>query len=211
MEMVLSPKVFLIPKLHSVLSGNDSTKDGNSIINALAPLITSIGDSLTKKILNNIFDSIKSDLIKLAKDLAVNFLKQRGLDYLACLSSLLSLLNLLGSLFQDGGCSSILDKLLKLLQLSNFGPMPPIPPPLILVGGALKPGLNQVSIVNDVKASLEEKGIVTSPTMPDGTPNNMMIAIEETIKTIIQHIKTNANISVTTLGTGLSQGYGQIQ
>jgi hypothetical protein len=101
---------------------------------------------------------------------------------------------------------------MKLLKLSNIAtPMPPIPPPLILVGGALKPGLNQVTMINDVKATLESKGIVTAPTLPDGSPNNMMIAIEETMKTMITHIKTNANISVTTTGVGLTMGYGQIQ
>ena len=89
--------------------------------------------------------------------------------------------------------------------------MPTIPPPLVLLGGALKPGLNHVAIVNDIKSSLISKGIETSTTMPDGTPNNMMIAIEEMVKVLITHVKTNANISVTTTGVGLSQGYAQIQ
>ena len=211
MQMVLSPKILIIPKTHSYLNNDVTSKDSQAVINSLSKLIYNIGEQITKKILTNIFNSIKSDLIKLTKDLAGNFLKQRGMDYLACLTSLLSLLGLLGSLLQDSGCQSILDKLLKLLKLANFGPMPPIPPPLVLIGGALKPGLNQVAMVNDIKASLQAKGIETAPTMPDGTPNNMMIAIEETVKTLITHIKTNANISVTTTGVGLTQGYGQIQ
>ena len=211
MQMVLSPKVLIIPKTHSYLNNDVTNKDSQAVINSLSKLIYKIGDEITKKILNNIFNTIKSDLIKLAKDLAGNFLKQRGMDYLACLTSLLSLLNLLGSLLQDSGCQSILDRLLKLLKLANFGPMPIIPPPLVLFGGALKPGLNQVAMINDIKASLQTKGIETAPTMPDGTPNKMMIAIEETVKTLITHIKTNANISVTTTGVGLAQGYGQIQ
>lgn len=211
MEMVLSPKLLIIPKTHAVLTGDDSTKPINDLVNSLAKIINKIGTQITKKLLQNIFDSIKSDLTKLAKSLAVAYLKQRGIDYLACLSSLLSLLNLLSDLTDDGGCQSILGKLLKLLSLGGFGPMPPIPPPLVLFGGALKPGLNHVSMVNDVKSALEEKGIVTAPTMADGTPNNMMIAIEEAIKVMVKHIKTNANISVTTTGIGLAQGYGQIQ
>ena len=211
MELILSPKVLIIPKTHAVLTGDDSSKPINDLVNSLSKIISKIGTQITKKLLQNIFDSIKSDLTKLAKTLAVAYLKQRGIDYLACLSSLLSLLNLLSSLVDDGGCQSILSKLLKLLSLGGFGPMPPVPPPLVLLGGALKPGLNHVSMVNDVKASLEEKGIVTAPTMADGTPNNMMIAIEEAIKVVVKHIKTNANISVTTTGVGLAQGYGQIQ
>jgi hypothetical protein len=69
-----------------------------------------------------------------------------------------------------------------------------------------------VSMVNDIKASLQSKGIETAPTMPDGTPNNMMIAIEETVKTMITHIKTNANIQICGMGaTGPVQGFGQMQ
>lgn len=211
MQMVLSPKILIIPKTHSYLNNDTSYKDTQSLINSLYKLIYKIGDDITKKILTNIFNVIKGDLLKLAKDLASNYLKQRGIDYLACLTSLLSLLGILNSLIQDSGCQSILDKLLKLLKLANFGPMPMIPPPLVLFGGALKPGLNHVTLVNDIKASLQSKGIETAPTMPDGTPNNMMIAIEETVKVLINHIKTNANIAVTTTGVGVSQGYGQIQ
>lgn len=211
MQMVLSPKILIIPKTHSYLNNDTSYKDTQSLINSLYKLIYKIGYDITKKILTNIFNVIKGDLLKLAKDLASNYLKQRGIDYLACLTSLLSLLGILNSLIQDSGCQSILDKLLKLLKLANFGPMPMIPPPLVLFGGALKPGLNHVTLVNDIKASLQSKGIETAPTMPDGTPNNMMIAIEETVKVLINHIKTNANIAVTTTGVGVSQGYGQIQ
>lgn len=212
MQMILSPKILIISKTHAYLNGDETTKDTRTMINQLSKLILKIGDRITRKILSNIFDTIKSDLLKIAKNLAGQYLKQRGLDYLATLRSLLSLLNLLNSLISDSGCESILGKLLKLLKLANFGPMPILPPPIIYFGGALKPGLNQVSMVNDIKASLQSKGIETAPTMPDGTPNNMMIAIEETVKTMITHIKTNANIQICGMGaTGPVQGFGQMQ
>ena len=210
MQMVLSPKVLLVPKLHAVLSGDDSTKSISDFVNSMTPVINKIGTAITNMLINNIFDSIKSDLINLAKDLAVSFLKQRGLDYVATLTSLLSILNLFSG--GSSGCGGVLDKLLKLLKLANFGPMPMVPPPLILVGGAIKPGLNSVSIFNDIKSNLTEKGIETAPTLPDGTPNNMMIAIEETVKTITTHIKTNAAIQTFGIcAVGPVQGYGQIQ
>lgn len=210
MEMVLSPKIFLIPKLHAVLSGDTSKKSPQELITSMGGLITSVGSSITSMLIHNIFDSIKSDLINLAKNLAVEFLKQRGLDYVATLSSLLSLLGLFSG--SSSGCGGVLDKLLKLLKLANFGPMPMLPPPLILVGGVLKPGLNRVSIFNDIKSNLTEKGIETAPTLPDGTPNNMMIAIEVAVNVLITHIKTNSTIQTFGIGpTGPVQGYGQIQ
>lgn len=210
MQMVLTPKVMLIPKTFSVLNGDTSTKTNNDFVRLMRNVIKEIGVKITGMLIKNIFDSIKSDLTRLAKSLAVAFLKQRGLDYISTLTSLLSLLGLFSG--STSGCGGILGKLLKLLKLSNFGPMPMLPPPLILVGGALKPGMNSVAMVNDIKSKLTEKGIETAPTLPDGTPNNMMIAIEETVKVMTSHIKTNSRVETFGISAvGPVQGYGQIQ
>jgi hypothetical protein len=210
MQMVLTPKVMLIPKTFSVLNGDTSTKTNNDFVKLMSNVIKEIGAKITGMLIKNIFDAIKSDLTKLAKSLAIAFLKQRGLDYVSTLTSLLSLLGLFSG--NTGGCGGVLGKLLKLLKLSNFGPMPMLPPPLILVGGALKPGMNSVAMVNDIKSKLTEKGIETAPTLPDGTPNNMMIAIEETVKVMTSHIKTNSRVETFGISAvGPVQGYGQIQ
>ena len=116
MELIISPKVLIIPKTHSYLNGDTSTKDTTAIINDFSKLIYNIGDKITKKILDNIFNSIKTDLVKLSKDLASRYLKQRGIDYLACLTSLLSLLKILNGLIDNSGCQSLLSKLLALLK-----------------------------------------------------------------------------------------------
>jgi hypothetical protein len=208
-QMVVTPKIVMVPKLYSVLSGNNSTLTTSDYINQMTGIIQTIGTKITELLIKNIVDSIKSDLIKLAKELAVQFLKQRGMDYFSTLSSLLGLL----SLFQGGnsGCGGVINNLLKLLKLSNFGPMPQLPPPLILLS-SVKPGLNQVGMINDIKARLNEKGIGTAPTLADGSPNNMMIAIEETVKVMVNHIKTNSTIQTFGVGpTGPVIGYGQIQ
>jgi hypothetical protein len=210
MQMVLTPKICVVPKLTAVLSGDTEKKSVNDFIKNMTPSITKIGTSVTKILIENIFDSIKSDLTRLAAELALSYLKQRGIDYLATLRSLLSLLGLFSG--GGGGCGGVLDQLLKLLKLANFGPMPMLPPPLVLIAGAIKPGMNSVSMINDIKSSLTEKGIETAPTLPDGTPNNMMIAIEETVKTMVTHIKTNSTIQTFGISAvGPVQGYGQIQ
>lgn len=210
MQMVLTPKICIVPKLAVVLAGDESKKSVNDFIKSMTPSITKIGTAVTKILIENIFDSIKSDLTRLAADLALAYLKQRGMDYLGTLRSLLSLLGLFSG--GGGGCGGVLDKLLKLLKLANFGPMPMLPPPLVFIGGILKPGMNSVSMINDIKANLTEKGIETAPTLPDGTPNNMMIAIEETVKVMTSHIKTNSTIQTFGISAvGPVQGYGQIQ
>jgi hypothetical protein len=209
-QMILSPKITMIPKLFNVLNGDTEKKSVNDFIKNMVPFITKVGTNVTSLLIQNIFDAIKSDLTRLAGQLALAYLKQRGIDYLSTLRSLLNLLGLFSR--GTGGCGSVLNKLLGLLKLSNFTPMPMLPPPLVFVGGILKPGMNSVAMINDIKSNLTEKGIETAPTLPDGTPNNMMIAIEETVKVMTSHIKTNSTIQTFGISAvGPVQGYGQIQ
>jgi hypothetical protein len=211
MQMVLTPKIVIIPKLFAVLTEDNTTKTTDDLIKNMTKSIQTIGDTVTNLLIQNIFDSIKSDLTKLAKELGIAFLRQRGIDYLSTLRSLLRIFGLIGG--SSGGCGGVLNKLLTILKLSNFGgPMPALPPPLIFVGAITKPGMNSVAMINDIKATLTEKGIETAPTLPDGTPNNMIIAIEETVKTLVSHIKTNSTIQTFGISAvGPVQGYGQIQ
>ena len=210
MQMVVTPKLMVVPKLYLALKGDTSKKTPESMISFIKPLVTKIGNYITDLLVKNIFNLIKKDLINLAKKISADFLKQRGLDYLSSLKSLLALLKALKGL-KVSGCESIIEQILRLLKLLNFTPMPPIPPPLVLLGGALKPGLNQVAMINDLKSNLSEKGIETAATFPDGTPNHLMIALEETVKLMVSSIKTNAKVEVTTTGAGFTTGFGQIQ
>jgi hypothetical protein len=210
MQMVLTPKIVVVPKLFAVLIDDNTPKTTNDLISNMSNSIQTIGTTITNLLIQNIFDAIKSDLTNLAKDLAISFLRQRGIDYLSTLKSLLGILGLFGG--GSSGCGGVLGKLLEILKFSRFGPMPMLPPPLILVAGGIKPGMNSVAMINDIKASLTEKGIETAPTLPDGTPNNMIIAIEETVRTMVSHIKTNSTIQTFGIGaTGPVSGYGQIQ
>jgi hypothetical protein len=210
MQMIITPKLMMVPKLFLVLKGDDSKKSPEEMISFVRPLIKKIGSFITDLLVKNIFNLIKKDLIGLAKKISADFLKQRGLDYISSLKSLLALLKALKG-FKVGGCQSIIEQILRLLKLLNVTPMPLIPPPLVLLGGALKPGLNHVSMINDLKSNLSEKGIETAATFPDGTPNHLMIALEETMKVMVSSIKTNAKVEVTTTGVGLTTGFGQIQ
>lgn len=209
-QMVLTPKVNLIPKLFAVLNGDVGRKNSSDLITNMVPSIVKVGGKVSNLLIQNIFDTIKSDLKRLASEIAISYLKQRGVDYANTLRSLLRLLNLLPQ--EDRGCGGVLQKLLKLLKLSNFGPMPMLPPPLILITAPLKSGMNSVSITNDIKANLTQKGIETAPTLPDGTPNNLMIAIEETVSVFTTHLKTNSTIQTFGISAaGPVSGYGQIQ
>lgn len=212
-QTILSPKILIIPELFRVLfneNKNVTEKSNGDPLSVLATVIQDIGGEITKMLIKNIFNSIKTDLVKRSKKIVSDYLKQRGADYLGVLNTLISLLTKLKK--DNDDCGGILNKMFKLLEFSNYLPMPPLPPPLIFVAGALKPGINSVSMIQEVKSKLISKGIETAPTLPDGTPNNMMIAIEETIKTMVTQIKNNSQIQVFGMSAaGPVTAYGQIQ
>ena len=207
-QMILTPRLLLIPKLHKVLNNDNSKKSTEEMVQSISKIIIAIGTSIITLLLKNLYETIISDVTKLSKTIVQDFLLQRGMDYINTLRSLIPNFNLP----ELNGCVNILDLLYQLLSLGQLGPMPQLPPPLILVGGALKPGLNSISMVNEVKSNLIEKGIDTSATLPDGTPNNLMIAVEEVVKVMTNNIKTKSTIQTFGIGaTGPVTGYGQIQ
>ena len=215
-KSIITPKLTILSKITStVVNIQGGTQvppiDTKTLITKISPILRVVGLNIIDRITKNIFDQIKKDIIKLTKDLAVKYIKQRGSDYILTLTSLLSLLNKLKKP-QKTRCQSVISKLLSLLDLGNFGAMPPIPGPLILIAGQMKPGLNQVSIINSLKSRLQNKGIETAPFFSDGTPNYMMYAMEEMVAVMVEHIKTNAKIDVFAMGaTGPITGSAQIQ
>jgi hypothetical protein len=214
-KSVLGPKLLMIQQVSAAVinqqKGGVATVSSAQVINKITPILRNVGLQVVDGMLKGIFSEISKDILKLTKELAVRYVKQRGADYILTLTSLLRLLKKLKS-SDKSRCKSVISKLLALLNLGSFGKMPSIPGPLILIGGALKPGLNRVAMVNDLKSKLQQKGIETAPFFPDGTPNYLMYALEETMAVMIEHIKTRAKIDTFAMGpTGPVKGFGQIQ
>ena len=146
------------------------------------------------------------DLTGILTGLATKYLSQQASNYLSILSFLINLIK--GLNLQASGCQSMLDIIMQLLSLNYFGPQLPIPPPLIYAGGILKPGMNEVSAVNNLKSSLTSKGIEVGAYLSDGTPNYGMMMSEEVLKEAMNQTR-QAQIQVFTLGVGPAMGYGQ--
>jgi hypothetical protein len=211
MRYILDPKLLLLPKLIKSLSGDKTETTGIDAIKSMKNLISDMGSEISSELLKVISNEILKDIKKITKKLVQDFLKQRIDDYTMILNNMLKIVKAIKGLTKNKKCTSILEDIQNLLSLTSLAPAIPLPPPLILVAGALKPGLNKVAVINDVKNKLRSKGIETAKTFPDGTTNYLIMAIEDTIDTIITHIKTNASIQVTTAGAGITTGYGQIQ
>lgn len=215
MLMIASPKLLLFVKVAMVLSGNENTLTTKEVIKTIGSVISNIGKEITKAILENIADVVKNELTKLAKGIAQKYLAKRFEDFQAVLGFLSEIIRLAKGLIDAirdrSVCQSLLSSLSKIMSLSYMGPAPMIPFPLALIGGALKSGLSDIQVIQDLKSDLQRKGIETSPYFSDGTPNYMMYALESLTSTIIKHIKMNARIDVGGMAGPIPvQAFGQI-
>lgn len=211
MKMILGPKVLLFAKVANVIQNNNNNSlTIDDILKKLKNVVGQIGSAITKIILDTVFNFLKKELEKIVSTLVNRFLKQRLLDYASILGFLKSLIGALSS--DSNNCSSILTTILRILSLANFSPAPVVPPPLVLGAVPLKPGMNEVTAINDMKADMASKGLNTSSTYSDGTPNYVMFALESAVSAVIKNIKQYSKVDVTTIGpTGPTQGSGQIQ
>jgi hypothetical protein len=118
-----------------------------------------------------------------------------------------------------GSIDSVLDTLLLAFSLPEE-PVQPLPPPLIMLGGKLRPGISTTSIVANVITRQAEAGLPTGDVFADG-PNTtealVKIITEEIIKSLLNECVVNVvidpGISVMSTGVGnlgapvISQGF----
>jgi hypothetical protein len=210
-QLVISPQLLLFIKVASNIIGaqvNAGVFTLESIVNQIEKIIVRIGTDIWNMILNNVLNILTRELTGILASVITRYLTQRFTDYINILAFIANLLKQLP--LPPTGCQGILDMIMQLLGLGGLGAAFPIPPPLVYAGGMLKPGLNQVSVVNDLKSQLVGKGIEVGSFMPDGSPNYLMAALEIHTNNLIQHIKMDSRIDVMTIGTGVGTGYGQI-
>ena len=211
-QQIISPQLLLLIKASSLIIGeeeNSGVVTMETVVNKLGGFIAKIGDQIWNVIQDKIFEILEKELQDALTELATKYITQRFSDYTSILSFIMNLINQLS--LSTSGCQSMLDIITRLLSLNYFGPALPIPPPLVYAGGMLKPGLNQVSVVNDLKSQLADKGIETGAYMSDGTPNYMMAAMEIQTNVMIKRFKEDTNLSVVTMGpTGPTIGYAQM-
>lgn len=211
-QLIISPQLMLLIKTASMVIGeeeNNGVFTIETVVNKLEVFITKIGNDIWNSILHNIFNILIKELGGILSGLVTKYLTQRFSDYIGILSFIINLIK--GLNLSASGCQSMLDIIMRLLSLNYFGPALPVPPPLVYVGGMLKPGLNSVSVVNDLKAGLADKGIETGAYMSDGTPNYLMAAMEVQTNTLIKHVKQDSRIDVMVNGiTGPAIGYAQL-
>lgn len=194
---VLSPKTMLFLYVSNKITASQNTPPINyqDVIGSIKGVLSTIGISMSSRIISNMTQYSLKEIGKLAKTLSIEFLKQRALDYA-------SILRIIADLFSNfnnndiNSCGGAISLIFRLLDGNIRTPAGTIPHIVIPFLNQVKPGLNHVAVINDLKANLAKKGIETAPFYADGTPNYQMYMMEEVVKVMVEHIKLKSKIDV---------------
>jgi hypothetical protein len=110
--------------------------------------------------------------------------------------------------FNLGSISGVLNIILSAFSIPDE-PVAPLPPPLIMVGAKLRPGVSAQAVASRIISRQSEAGRQVGDVFADG-PNNEeameLIRIEEIINAVLTEAKVDVvippGISVTTIGVG---------
>lgn len=112
------------------------------------------------------------------------------------------------SSFNLGSISGVLNIILSAFSIPDE-PVAPLPPPLIMIGAKLRPGVSASAVASRIISRQSEAGRQVGDVFADG-PNNEeameLIRIEEIINAILTEAKVDVvippGVSVTTIGVG---------
>ena len=167
-----------------------------------------------------LFKIIKRDIKKLVQGIITDIVKEAKNKQLQMYSSILYALLIIGQAFIDfRNCKSVIDEILKLLNLGlsqlNLGL-----PMFALAASKLLGGVSDTRAFANVIENLQKSGLPTGDA-PDGSPNRMNQAFEGIIKGMNQEQAENGKtevfippltVVVTPLGAGITKpakGYGK--
>jgi len=109
---------------------------------------------------------------------------------------------------QLGSINSVINIILSAFKIPKK-PVSPLPPPLLLVGGTLRPGMTASEITSRIISRQTEAGLVVGDVFGDG-PNTAeameLIRIQEILDSLMNEAKVEIviapGIGVTTIGVG---------
>ena len=90
----------------------------------------------------------------------------------------------------------VLDTLLAAFTIPEE-PVAPLPPPLILIGGKLRPGISTATVVSNVISRQSEAGLPVGDVFADGPNTNELmvkIIVEEIVNTLLNDCVVNVVI-----------------
>lgn len=198
-KSILSPKMLfgLITLSKSLkLSNIDNIDSLQSFVLVFKRFIVNITSKVASIFIEELFEIIKKNISQLVEDILKTIALETKNKQIRIIASIIYALYLLGSLIVDfRKCKSVVDELLKLLNLGlSFigGPQIPLP---ILAAADLLPGVSDTRAFSNVLEQLQKSGLPTGD-LPDGSPNLMNIAMFGLIKGQNQEVSENGKVNV---------------
>ena len=103
-------------------------------------------------------------------------------------------------IFENINLSNIFDviNILKTFSKPTFGAEPPtpIPPPLLLVGAKLRPGMSARNLTQNLIERIERKGIPMNSDVFGGDDNLFAVAINMLAEEMLDEIRLNSKVDV---------------
>lgn len=209
---LLSPKVLLPLATVLLALGNETLNLINSFVeffkkfkDFVINIVTKIYGIFTKIIFDLVVQDIKQLISTITLDISVEKRKKTVSVIFALTQILLKVVDIIADIRE---CKSVIDNLLKLLKLASKGFGNQIPLPLLLATRFLS-GFSSTRAYLNIIEEFEKLGIPTGD-LPDGSPNEYMIAIKAIIDGIDKEESENGQVqiaidplSITPIGTTL--------
>lgn len=187
-KTVMSPKVMLgflimVKATKNELSETLDSKYDNlgNFMKTFKKFVTNFLRKIYAIFVEKLFKIVKASIKVLVESILMEIIKESKIKQLKMISTIVYILLTLGQAFIDyKNCKSVIDEILKLLNLSltsiNLGL-----PPFILASASLLGGISDTRATSNAIENLQKAGLPTGAA-PDGGPNLMNIAISSIIK-----------------------------
>ena len=209
---LLSPKVVLPLAIVLLALGNETLNLVNSFVDFFKKfkdfvlnIVTKIYGIFTKIIFDLVVQDIKQLISTITLDISIEKRKKTVSVIFALTQLLLKVVDIVKDIRE---CKSVIDNLLKLLKLASKGFGNQIPLPLLLATRFLS-GFSSTRAYLNIIEEFDKLGIPTGD-LPDGSPNEYMIAIKAIIDGIDKEESDNGQVqiaidplSITPIGTTL--------
>lgn len=177
---------------------NNIISDGPDFIKKFKSFVIELVSKISAIFIETLFEILKKDIVALVSLILTDISNSKIGKKYAMILKLLNLLLIVGKLIADyRKCKSLVDEILLLLNLIN-GPGIPgqreIPLPLLGLSGLLPGSSPERSTINVIEL-LQGFGVPTG-TLPDGSPNLMLLYNLATTKGIDKEMAENGKVEI---------------
>jgi hypothetical protein len=195
---LLSPKVILPFGVVLLSVGNNMINTVNSYVDFVKKF-KSLFVKVTSKIggifVKIVFDIIKKDIIDNIKSTIADIKSEKNKKRVAIILALIEIITTIAKIIKDfRECKNVIQELQNLLRLlsKSFGDDVPLP---LLLASKFLDGFSPTRANINIIGEFEKLGIPTGP-LPDGSPNEFMVAVKAIVDGIDNEEAQNGKVQV---------------